>query len=125
MSMEKISAAQAEHVMIKAAAHMRGLADENSALRRELASRDRRDHAEKIASTAVGLGIMAEEDAADYASELTASEENLDMVESFVSRTASGVPLGMSKEKVAHDAEGGADNSDVLTAFLLSSDYAG
>lgn len=125
MSMEKISAAQIDHVMVKAAAELRSLSAENETLRLELASRDRRDHAEKIASVAVDRGIMAEEDAAEYASELSEGSDNLDLVESFVSRRAAGVPLGKSLEKVAHDTEGGDGAPDVLTTFLLSSDYAG
>tara|TARA_R110002126_G_scaffold416_4_gene2834 strand:- start:394 stop:762 length:369 start_codon:yes stop_codon:yes gene_type:complete len=122
MSLEKISAAQVDSVMIKAAHALRGQQAEISRLTNEIAVRDRRDHAEKIAHTAVDRGIMEVDDADDYAEKLASGSEDLSMVEDFLGRTAAGVSLGSPQEKLASDSEGG---SDVLTAFLLTSELAG
>jgi len=124
--LEKISAAQVNHILIKSAAELRSLRDENIELRRRLADRERHEHAEKIASLAVDRGIMDPTDAADYASGLASGQEDLGMVEDFVSRAAAGVHLGKTLEKTASDnLEGGEGGTDVLTSFLLTSDLAG
>lgn len=124
--LEKLSEAQVNHILIKSASALRSLRDENAELRRQLASRERRDHAEKIAHTAVDRGIMDPTDAMEYAEKLAHSAEDLEMVEEFVSRAAAGVPLGQTLEKTASDNfEGGEGGTDVLTAFLLNSDIAG
>lgn len=123
--LEKVSAAQIDNIMIKAASALRGQATRIQELEAEIARRDRRDHAEKIAHTAVDRGIMDVDDASDYAEKLASSAENLTMVEEFVGRAAAGVPLGRTLEKVASESEGGEGETDVLTAFLLTSDFAG
>lgn len=124
--LEKISAAQVNTILLKSAAELRTLRDENIQLRRQLADRERYEHAEKIASMAVDRGIMDPTDAADYASQLASGGTDLGMVENFVSKAAAGVPLGQALEKTASDnLSGGEDATDVLTSFLLSSDFAG
>ena len=123
--LEKISSTQIDHIMIKAASALRAQGGRIKELEEELARRDRRDHAEKIASSAIERGLMEEDDAAEYAEKLASSSENLTMVEEFVGRAAAGVPLGHSLEKVASESEGGEGETDVLTAFLLTSDLAG
>lgn len=124
--LEKISTAQVESILIKSASALRTLRDENLELRRQLAVRDRRDRAEKIAHLAVDRGVMDPTDASEYAEKLASSGENLEMVEDFVGRAAAGIPLGMMHEKTASDhLEGGGEGPDVLTSFLLNSDYAG
>jgi hypothetical protein len=121
--LEKISAEQVDHLMVKAAHVIRTLEAEVTELRAEKAERARRDHAEKIASSAVERGIMEAEEAADYATSLAESDKDLSMVEDFVDRTAAGIPLGGGLEKEAH-AEGGGD-TDVLTSYLLSNPIPG
>jgi hypothetical protein len=127
--LEKISAAQVDNIMIKAASALRGLKAENDRLRAQLAERDRRDHATKIASSAVDRGIMEEDEAKDYANDLANSGEDLRVVEDFVNRAAAGVPLGQTHEKVASAGEGEGQPGDGAEArfndFLLSSPFAG
>jgi len=123
--LEKISAAQVDNILIKSASVIRQQDARIHELEAELARRDRREHAEKIAEVAVDRGIMDEDDAEEYAEKLASSAEDLTMVEEFVGRAAAGVPLGRSLEKVASDSEGGEGETDVLTAFLLTSDLAG
>ena len=123
--LEKISEAQVNHIMIKAASALRAQQARIGELEQEIARRDRVNHAEKIASAAVTRGIMDEDEADSYANDLANSSENLNMVEDFVSRAAAGVPLGMTLEKTAADHGGEGGGSDVLTTFLLSSDIAG
>ena len=123
--LEKVSAAQVDNIMIKAASALRGQKARIEELETELARRNRRDHAEKIANMATDRGIMEEDEADDYAEKLASSSENLNMVEEFVGRAAAGLPLGRTLEKVASESEGGENETDVLTAFLLNSDLAG
>jgi len=124
--LEKISAAQVDHIMLKAASALRAQDALILELKQKVASYERRDHAVKIAGAAVYRGIMEEDEADTYADDLANSTEDLNMVEDFVSRAAAGVPLGKTLEKSAADHSGGGDGeSDVLTSFLLSSDYAG
>ncbi len=123
--LEKISAAQVDHIMIKAASTIRDQSARIRELENELARRDRIEYAEKIASSAVDRGIMAVDEAEDYANDLANSAEDLKMVEDFVSRAAAGVPLGKTLEKTASDSSHGEAATDVLTSFLLSSEYSG
>lgn len=123
--LEKISAEQVDNLLIKSASVIRSQDARIKELEADIARRDRRDHAEKIAHTAVDRGIMDEDDAEEYAEKLASSNENLTMVEDFIGRAAAGVPLGHSLEKVASESEGGEGETDVLTAFLLNSDLAG
>jgi polyhydroxyalkanoate synthesis regulator phasin len=123
--LEKISEAQVNHIMIKAASALRAQQARIGELEQQVASYKRRDHAEKIASTAVNRGIMEEDEAGSYANDLANSSEDLNLVEDFVSRAAAGVPLGKTLEKTAAEHGGEGGESDVLTAFLLSSDIAG
>ena len=123
--LEKISAAQVDHIMTKAASTIRAQDARIRELEFELARRDRVDHAEKIASEAVNRGMMDIDEAEAYASDLANSQEDLKMVEDFVSRAAAGVPLGKTLEKVASDSSTGSGEADVLTSFLLSSEYSG
>jgi hypothetical protein len=124
--LEKISEAQVKHILIKSASALRNLRDENADLKRQLAERDRHDYAEKIASQAVDRGVIDPTEAADYAEKLASSAQDLKMVEEFVSHAAAGVPLGQTLEKTASDNyDGGDGGTDVLTSFLLTSDFAG
>jgi hypothetical protein len=124
MMLEKLSADQVNDYMIKAAGLLRAQQAQIHELEGELVTRGRRDHAEKIASHAVDRGIMSDDDAKTYAEHLVESDEDLKMVEDFVGRAAAGVPLGATLEKQA-SAEDSGGEADVLTAFLLSSPYAG
>jgi len=124
--LEKISSAQVDDVMIKAASALRAQKARIEELEEIVSANARQRHAEKIASTAADRGIVAVEGGETYASELASGSEDLAMVEEFVGRAAAGVPLGRKLEKTAADHEGVSDEeSDVLTTFLLSSDYAG
>ncbi len=110
-------------VMIKAASALRSLQLENNRLKEELAKRDRADHATKIASSAVERGIMEADEASDYAQTLLESDKDLDIVEDFVSKTVSGIPLGSGLAKTASENLSYGDGSaDVLTAYLLSNE---
>lgn len=119
----KINTSEIDGVMIKAASALRSLQQENERLRNELARRDRQNHATKIASSAVARGIMEEAEADDYAQSLLESGKDLDMVEDFVSKTVSGIPLGSGLAKTASDNLSYGDGSaDVLTSYLLSNE---
>tara|TARA_B100000214_G_scaffold341254_1_gene288255 strand:- start:404 stop:775 length:372 start_codon:yes stop_codon:yes gene_type:complete len=122
MSLLKIGSAEVNATLIKAASALRDLSAENERLRAVIADNDRRDHAEKIASSAVNRGIMDPEEAKDYANSLTESDKDLSIVEEFVNRAAAGVPLGNSLQKVA-SVEGAQDGeADILTSFLLTNE---
>ncbi len=123
MSMLKIGSAEINATLIKAAGAMRSLQEENVRLREELNAHARRDHAEKIANSAVERGIMDPDEAQDYAVSLTEGEKDLNMVEEFVNRTAAGVPLGSSLQKTASEGATG-DDGDVLTSFLLTNEIS-
>jgi len=122
MSLLKIGSAEVNATLIKAASALRDLSSENERLRAVIADNDRRDYAEKIASSAVNRGIMDPEEAKDYANSLTESDKDLSIVEEFVNRAAAGVPLGNSLQKVA-SVEGAQDGeADILTSFLLTNE---
>jgi hypothetical protein len=122
MSLLKIGSAEVNATLIKAASALRDLSTENERLRAVIADNDRRDYAEKIASSAVNRGIMDPEEAKDYANSLTESDKDLSIVEEFVNRAAAGVPLGNSLQKVA-SVEGSQDGeADILTSFLLTNE---
>ena len=124
--LEKISSAQVDGMMLKAASALREQKARIEELEGIISKNSRQRHAEKIASVAAARGIVAVEEVENYASELASGSENLLLVEDFVGRAAAGVPLGRKLEKTASDHEGDSgDESDVLTTFLLSSDYAG
>ena len=125
MALEKISSEQIDHLMVKAAHVIRTQQSEIVELRKDKADRDRRDHAEKIASSAVDRGIMDSEEGDDYALTLAESDQDLSMVESFVERTAAGVPLGGSLQKVASVEGGEEGDSDILSTYLLSNPIPG
>jgi len=119
--MEKTSSTEVNATLIKAASALRSQQAEITHLRSELARRDRESRAEKIASQAVDRGIMDAEEATEYAQSLAQGDKDLDMVEEFVNRTAAGVPLSSSLQKTA--SVSGSSESDVLTNFLLTSDF--
>jgi hypothetical protein len=123
MSLLKIGSAEVNATLIKAASALRTLQADNDQLRAQLAMSARRDHAEKIASSAVERGIMDPEEAKDYANSLTDGDKDLTVVEEFVTRTAAGVPLGASLQKEA-SAESGDMDSDILTSFLLTNEIS-
>lgn len=123
MSLLKIGSAEVNATLIKAASTLRTLQADNDQLRAQLAIGARRDHAEKIASSAVERGIMDPEEARDYADSLTEGDKDLAVVEDFVTRTAAGVPLGASLQKEA-SAESGDMDSDILTSFLLTNEIS-
>lgn len=124
MSLEKISSAQVNELMVKAAHTMRGQQTEIASLKAKIASYERKEQAEKIASIAVDRGIMAEDEAPEYAEHLASGGEDLKMVEEFMGRSTRGLPLGKTLEKTA-SAENGenAGGEDVLTNFLLTSEF--
>lgn len=119
--MNKTASAEVNDTLIKAASALRAQQAELEYLRNQLAQRDREQRAEKIASQAVDRGIMEADEASEYAQSLAEGNENLDMVENFLSRTVAGVPLGSSLQKTA--SVSGASGDDVLTNFLLTSDF--
>ena len=127
--MRKIAGAELDGILIKTAAALRSLQAENDDLRRQLAARDRQDHAEKIAHVAVQKGMMSEDAASEYADSLASSDKDLSMVEEFVTRgNGTGVPLGREIEKVASDHTLADPNGSQAEAdfanFLLTSDLA-
>jgi len=122
--MEKISSADVNAYMVKAAATLRGQAQQIVALKTKVASLERKEHAEKIASLAVERGALAVEEAQEYAENLATGAEDLKMVEDFVGRTSRSLSLGKTLEKTASAEGGGEPGQDVLTTFLLSSEYA-
>lgn len=119
--MEKVSSTEVNATLIKAASALRSQQAEIVHLRNEIARRDRESRAEKIASSAVDRGIMDAEEAEEYAQSLAQGDKDLDMVEEFVNRTAAGVPLSSSLQKTASALD--SSESDVLTNFLLTSDF--
>ena len=119
--LNKIGSAEVNATLLKAASVLRDQQGEIERLKAELSVRDRRGHAEKIANSAVERGIMAEEEAKDYADSLIEGDKDLDIVEEFVSRTAAGIPLSSSLQKTA-SATGTDGEADVLTSFLLTND---
>lgn len=124
MALEKLSAAQVNNFMVKAASLLRKQQARIAELEGEKAAWERREHAEKIAHQAISRGIMSEDEADKYAEKLAGSSDDLNMVEEFVNRAAAGVPLGKTLEKTASDDHDNRDGQvDVLTAFLLSSEH--
>lgn len=123
--MEKISSAQLDGYLVKAAQLLRAQQEEINSLKATVASFERREQAEKIASLAVERGALAEDEADEYAEHLATSDQDLKMVEDFVGRASHGLSLGKPLEKTA-SAEGseGDGQVDVLTAFLMNSDLA-
>ena len=127
MSLTKIAASEVNGLLLKSAHELRRVSAENAALREQLAGRQREDHAEKIASIAVGRGIMSEDQAAGYARTLASSERDLNMVEDFVARgNGVGLALGEDVEKTASDntldVSGGSEADRRFVGFLMSSD---
>ena len=93
-------------------------------LKTKIASYERKEQAEKIASIAVQRGIMAEDEAPEYAEHLASGGEDLKLVEEVVGRTSRALPLGKMLEKSASADNGNIPvGEDVLTNFLLSSDF--
>lgn len=120
--LEKIGEAEINGLILGAAASIRALEVENLELRGRLASKDRHEHAEKIASAAVDRGLMDETDGEEYARSLAESDKDLTVVEDLVKRSAKGVPLGHTKTASAHDEEpSGGD--DVLTNYLKTTPF--
>lgn len=120
--MNSIETSDIDTVMIKAASALRSLQRENQSLRDELLKRDRQEHATKIASSAVERGMMDVNEASDYAQTLVESNKDLDIVEDFVSKTVTGIPLGSGLAKTASDHSIMGGSTDVLTAYLLSNE---
>jgi hypothetical protein len=123
--MQKIAAADLNHLLVKSAHVIRTQESTIATLEQQLSDKNRMGHAEKIASIAVDRGIMSEDNASDYANELATSGRDLDMVEDFVSRNnGAGVPLGSELTKTASDNElASGDTAEGRFAnFLLTSD---
>lgn len=116
--LEKIGAAEIDGLLVKSAQAIRELTTENVALRAQLATRAREDHAEKIASALVERGIMDESAGKEYARDLATSDKDLSIVEDLATRSVSGVPLGHTKVASVREDDPSADGDDVLTAFL-------
>lgn len=122
--LEKISAAQVNDLMVKSAHTLRAQQTEIAELKTKIAAYERKEQAEKIASIAVQRGIMAEDEAPEYAEHLASGGEDLKLVEEFVGRTSRALPLGKMLEKSASAESGNIPvGEDVLTNFLLSSDF--
>lgn len=122
--LEKISSADIDGFLVKAAATIRDQEATISKLRSDLAGKERHEHAEKIASAAVDRGIMDESEAKEYAESLATGDKDLSMVEEFVNRTAAGVPLGSALTKTASASlDDHGEPVDVLTAFLTNNPY--
>lgn len=118
----KIAAQDVDALLLKCASAMRAQSEHIRELESQLASRDRRSHAEKIASLAAERGIMGEDEAHEYADTLAGGDKDLAMIEDFVSRTAAGVPLADPLQKTASGYAGGGDTAeDRFTNFLLTS----
>jgi len=122
--LEKIAGADIDAHLVKAASVLRSQASTINELQAELAKRDRRDEATKIASIATERGVLSEEAAADWATSLAESDKDLDIVEDFVSRSAPGMPLGEPKEKVAGVDSAMGSGEDALSSFLMVSEYS-
>jgi hypothetical protein len=123
--LEKIAAADVNHLLIKTAHVLRSKDAEIDALKRQLADQDRARHAEKIAGIAVERGIMSEDNAEDYAEKLASSNRDLTMVEEFVARNSgAGLPLGdeMTKEASGPGFSSSGSAEDKFTNSLLSLD---
>ena len=116
----KISSEEVNATLIKAAGLLRSQQEKIQRLEQELASKNRYDHAEKIASAAVDRGFMDPTDAKDYAISLAEGDKDLNLVEDFVSQTTACIPLGTGLAKTASEYSGSA--TDPFTQFLLSSD---
>jgi hypothetical protein len=102
--LEKISSADIDGFLVKAAATIRDQEATISELRSDLAGKERHEHAEKIASAAVDRGIMDESEAKEYAESL--------------------VPLGSALTKTASASlDDHGEPVDVLTAFLTNNPY--
>ena len=121
MSLTKISSEEVNATLIKAAGILREQQEKILSLERDIASLNRHNHAEKIASQAVERGIMDPTDARDYALSLAEGSKDLSMVEDFVSQTTAGIPLGSGLAKIASEHSSNSE-IDPLTSFLLSSD---
>ena len=122
--LEKISSAQVNEYLAKAAHTIRTQKAEIERLEGVVATHDRRAHAEKVASLAVERGVLSEDSADEYAEHLATGGEDLKLVEEFVSRSARGLPLGKTQEKLASADDSRGAGEDVLTEFLLNSDLA-
>tara|TARA_Y100000310_G_scaffold320680_1_gene377366 strand:+ start:1094 stop:1468 length:375 start_codon:yes stop_codon:yes gene_type:complete len=124
--MQKIAAADLDHLLIKSAHVIRSQEAKIAELEQQLSDRDRQSHAEKIAGIAVDRGVMSEDNAEDYATELASSDRDLGLVEDFVSRSSgAGVPLGSELEKVAGEHNIDGDTAEGrFNNFLLTSDHA-
>ena len=124
--LEKISAAQVDGMMLKAAHTIRAQNTRITELESELGRRDRKAHAEKIAHQARERGLMDEDQSVEYAEQLATGSDDLQVVEDFVNRSAAGVPLGTDHEKTASTEPGveGQAEADFASA-LLNSDLVG
>lgn len=123
--LEKLSHVQVNEYMIKAAHALRGQQTKIASLEAKIAEFERKEQAEKIASIAVSRGVLAEDEANEYAERLASGGEDLKMVEDFVGRATNGLPLGRTLEKTASAENGEVPvGDDVLTNFLLNSDFA-
>lgn len=122
----KISSAQANDLLVKAANTIRSQNAVIADLEAKLAARDRHDHAEKIAELAVERGVLSSEEVNDYAEKLASSDKDLGDVEDLVKRSVTGVPLGQPMEKDASESDetsGIGEAEDRFFRGLLASEY--
>ena len=124
LDLEKVAGADIDAYLVKTAGVLRTQAGRIQELETELAKRNRRDEATKIASIATERGVLAEDVAADWAASLAESDKDLDIVEDFISRSAPGMPLGEPKEKVAGVDGLTGDGEDTLSSFLMASEFS-
>ena len=91
-------------------------------LQQEKIAAARRRRADRVANGLVVGGHMDTASAEDYAEIISSSDRDLGVIEDFVSRTGQNIGLGEPLRKVAgHDVP--SNGPDVLTSFLLSSDF--
>ncbi len=120
--MNKLSAAQFNHILIKTAEQLEQQQAYIQHLEQQLAGHARQQHAEKVASMAVDRGIVSPDDEEAYAAKLARGEDDLALVEDFVQRSVSGLPLGADGELSKSASVAGGEGGDAISSFLLSSD---
>ena len=120
MSLEKISAATVNAVLTKTAGVLRAQAARIQDLESELARHHRREGLTEIAKVASSRGTIDDDDIESFVDRWAEDETPLPVLEDFVTRAPSGVPLARLSEG-GISKEAGA-NQDVLSSFLLTAE---
>lgn len=119
--LEKIGAAEINGLLKQASVTITNLVGENQQLRDELAERDRKDHAIKIANEAAERGQISVDNVGDYAEKLASSGRDLNMVEEFVTNAAPEVPLGSFTKEASEDSASGMTPEERFEYELMHS----